>query len=108
MKYLFVFLAIFTSSCRLYAQESAGYTLRFAVQQYDHAHFNKLTNRTVADSLKRIHTQTGSWEIKMAEKQIEAGTTEYTVVFRLKTGFEKSAAALVELEFDNWSKENYL
>ncbi len=107
MKQFFIVLAVFLQSLAA-TPVTAGYTMRFAIQQYDFAHYNKLTNRTIADSLNKIETQTGNWDISITEKQIEAGTKEYKVVFRLEKGFEKSAAALVELEFDNWNRENYV
>ena len=42
----------------------AQFNLRFAVQQYDHALYNKLINRTIADNSNIIQTQTGTWEVK--------------------------------------------
>jgi hypothetical protein len=107
MKHFFILPAVFLLSLAA-MPVTVGYTMRFAVQHYDHAHFNKLTNRTIADSLNKIETKTGSWEVSITEKQIEAGTKEYKVVFCLKKGVEISAAAVVELEFENWNRDNYV
>ncbi len=86
----------------------AQFNLHFAIQQYDHALYNKLTNRTIANNSNIIQTETGTWEISKAEKQIDTETSEFLVTFRLTKGFEKSAAALVEFQFDNWNKDNYV
>jgi hypothetical protein len=86
----------------------AQFNLRFAVQQYDHALYNKLINRTIADNSNIIQTQTGTWEVSKVEKQIDTETSEFLVTFRLIKGTEKSAATLVEFQLDNWNKDNYV
>ena len=86
----------------------AQFNMHFAVQQYDHALYNKLINRTVADKSSFIQTQTGTWEVSKVEKQIDSETLEYAVTFRLTKGFEKSSAVLVEFQYDDWSKDNYV
>jgi len=92
----------------LFSQNIFAYNLHFVVQQYDHALYNKLTDRTVSDNSNTIQTQTGTWQVSKAEKQIDAETSEFLVAFRLVKGFEKSAATLVEFHFDNWNKDNYV
>ena len=89
------------------------YKLRFAVQQYDHSLYNKMTNRTVLENAGNeqiLKTATAEWSIGTEKKTVSAtdNTLEYSVTFRLTKGYEKSAAVLIELDFENWSKENYV
>jgi hypothetical protein len=86
----------------------AQFNLRFAVQQYDYSIYNKMIWRQQADNQYNIQTQTATWEVKKVEKQIDTETYEYLVTFRLAKGFEKSAAALVEFQFNDWNKDNYV
>jgi hypothetical protein len=106
-----IHLFLLSGVCALYAQTPDN--LRFAVQQYDHSLYNKMTNRTVvvvSEGMQTLKTSTAEWNITTDKKTVTSNENalEYTVIFRLTKGFEKSAAALVELGFDNWSKQNYV
>ena len=117
MKYLVRLFLILIFSVNIVSGQNTvpdfNYQLRFAVQQYDHSLYNKLINRTVveaASSEQILKTANGEWKITTDKKAVSAdgNTLEYTVTFRLTNGFEKSAATLIELDFENWSKENYV
>ena len=118
MKYLVrIFLILIFSANIVLGQNAApdlNYQLRFAVQQYDHSLYNKLINRTVveagASNEQFLKTPNAEWEITTNKKAVssDGNTLEYNVTFTLTKGFEKSAAALVELGFDNWNKQNYV
>ncbi len=106
-----VLLFLLSGICVLNAQ--VPYKLRFAVQQYDHSLYNKMTNRTVVEAVGNeliLKTATGEWTIETEKKTVSAtdNTLEYSVIFRLTKGYENSAAVLVELDFENWSKKNYV
>ncbi|MEI8086711.1 MAG: hypothetical protein WCG93_10905 [Paludibacter sp.] len=89
-------------------QSGLNYNIHFAVQQYDHSLYNKMVGRQVVDNQNGIQTKTGTWEVSKVEKQIDTETSEFLVTFRLTKGFEKSAATLVEFQFSDWNKDNYV
>ena len=109
--YRIILLFLLSGICVLKAQ--VPYKLRFAVQQYDYNLYNKMTNRTVVDAAENnqeLKTINAEWRISTEKKavSVDGNTLEYTVTLKLTKGFEKSAAVLVELDFENWSKENYV
>jgi len=110
--YRIILLFLLSGVCVLKAQ--TPYNLRFAVQQYDHSLYNKLINRMVVEATASndqvLKTTNGEWNITTEKKavSVEGNTLEYTVTFKLTKGYEKSAATLIELDFENWSKENYV
>ena len=109
----FVILLLFSSINLLVSQNKTTYKLRFAVQQYDHSLYNKMINRTVVAAVgneQLLKTTTAEWNITTEKKavSVDGNTLEYTVMFKLTKGYEKSAATLIELDFENWSKENYV
>ena len=106
-----ILLFLLSGVCVLKAQ--VPYKIRFAVQQYDHSLYNKMTNRTVVESVgneQLLKTATAEWNITTDKKTVSTtdNTLEYSVTFKLIKGYEKSAAVLVELDFENWDKENYV
>ena len=106
-----ILLCLLSGVCALYAQ--TPYKLCFAVQQYNHSLYNKMINRTVVTGVgneQLLKTATAEWNITTEKKVVNATTNtfEYYVIFRLTKGYEKSANVLVELDFENWSKDNYV
>ena len=106
-----VLLFLLSGICVLNAQ--VPYKLRFAVQQYDHSLYNKMINRTVVAAVgneQLLKTTTDEWSITTEKKvvSVDGNTLEYTVTFKLTKGYEKSTDVLVELDFENWSKDNYV
>jgi len=109
--YRIILLFLLSGVCVLKAQ--GPYNLRFAVQQYDHSLYNKMTNRTAVEAVgneQLLKTTTAEWKITTDKKAVSAkdNTLEYAVTFKLIKGYEKSAATSVEFGFDRWSKDNYV
>ena len=48
----------------------AQFNMHFSVQQYNHALYNKLINRTIADNSNIIQTQTGTWEVSKGRNKL--------------------------------------
>ncbi|WP_310560075.1 hypothetical protein [Flavobacterium sp.] len=107
IKLLFIFSLLIDPNSAM-AQAEHNLKMAFVVQKYDYELFNKVTNRSIANDLNTIQTNTATWVVNKIEKEIDSETTEFIVTFHLTKGFEKSAATLVEFQFDDWNKENYV
>ncbi|OIP82746.1 MAG: hypothetical protein AUK44_07005 [Porphyromonadaceae bacterium CG2_30_38_12] len=59
-------------------------------------------------SAQKISTKSGEWLIHSNFTTAEKGIIDAEVSFKLISGSETESAVAVELNFDNWSKENFV
>ena len=123
LKQLFCFLLLISFSFssaksadtkELFSQHHLA--LRFCVNNYDYGLYNKLTNSygiaatILGDENIKLRTQNGEWSVNAQFSPVvdENGIVDAEVTFKLLSGFELESALAVELDFSNWSKQNYV
>jgi len=83
-----------------------------SIKQYDYQHYNKLINSSrflLLPSSDQKLLQS-NWRITSTIKNVpsEKNVYEYVVKFKCISGKLSQASVSVELNFNNWSKENYV
>jgi hypothetical protein len=58
--------------------------------------------------VQKLSTKSGEWLIQSNFSTTENGIVDAEVTFKLISGSETESAVAVELNFDNWSKDNYV
>lgn len=88
-------------------------SMGFCVNNYDYSLYNKLRNRYEVDvnlqnKEQMIHTQHAEWAIRSEFSMAEKGIIDAEITFKLINGSENESAVAVELNFDKWTKQNYV
>lgn len=89
-------------------------SMRFCVNNYDYGLYNKLTNSYVVDAnlqnteQQKVSTQHAEWVIDTQFSSSEKGIVDADVTFKLIKGTENESAVAIELNFYNWTKQNYV
>jgi hypothetical protein len=114
---LFLFLLVFLPIQSTEIQDvffQHHLSIRFCVNNYEYKLYNKLTNSYVVNagyenkSVQKLSTKSGEWLIQSNFSTTENGIVDAEVTFKLISGSETESAVAVELNFDNWSKDNYV
>jgi hypothetical protein len=88
-------------------------SMRFCVNNYDYSLYNKLINRYFVDvdlqnTEQKMHTQHAEWNVNTHFSSSEKGIVDAEITFKLISGAENESAVAVELNFDKWTKQNYV
>ncbi len=111
--FLLVFLPIQATEIQKLLTEN-HLSMRICVNNYDYNLYNKLTNSYVVNtgyenkSVQKLSTKSGEWLIQSNFTTAEKGIIDAEVSFKLISGSENESAVSVELNFDKWSKQNYV
>ena len=91
-----------------------GFTLCAALRQFDHARQNVLTTSITAPLSSghktRVNLSNSSWLVAHKIKRVPKSQSacDIEIIFRCLKGGLRNSAVGVELEFDQWSSENYV
>lgn len=91
-------------------------SIRFCVNNYDCNYYNRLIHTFPVEydpqkaGILKIRTLNGEWQIETNLTPIlsEKGILDAEVTFKLISGTENESAVAVELNFGNWTKQNYV
>ena len=91
----------------------AGCTARARLSQYDHAHFNRLTNQATAllgATPAELQLSGSAWRVATSSTNVAGlpDAIDFTVEFVCARGELPRASVSVDLEFVPWSAENYV